>query len=405
MHINKEGYFDLTYCTNIHMGESWSEVFADLKKYVLPLKARLAPNQPFGIGLRLSRFASDTLVANPKELQRFKQWLEEHQLYVMTINGFPYGEFHNQCVKDRAYSPDWNTQERLDYSLNLVHILDGLTPDGQESGFSTSPLSYKPWLDAEATYATFHRSSLGIARIVEAMIPIYKKTGKLLHIDVEPEPDCLIETTDELVHCYHQWLIPIGGDYLVKKLNISKSEAEEAIRRHVQVCYDICHASVEYEKPAKIFKTLSNAGIQIGKIQVSAALKCNLKKDDHFPNDLYQFVDKRYLHQTIERDKVGCLSHFNDLPDALEHGDLTEIKEARTHFHVPVFIDHFQHLDSTQSDIVSALKILQKNKATRHLEIETYTWDVLPSNLRLDIIPSIQREYEWVLKQFEPEHK
>ncbi len=32
-----------------------------------------------------------------------------------------------------------------------------------------------------------------------------------------------------------------------------------------------------------------------------------------------------------------------------------------------------------------------------HLEIETYTWDVLPAELKASAVESIAREYEWAL--------
>src|SRR5262245_1786104 len=91
--------YHLTYCTNIHPGSGWNEVFAYLEQYSLPLKARLAPGQPFGIGLRLSASESEELLQGDR-LERFRAWLEANGCYVALINGFPYGSFHRRQIKE-----------------------------------------------------------------------------------------------------------------------------------------------------------------------------------------------------------------------------------------------------------------------------------------------------------------
>ncbi|MBA3660605.1 MAG: metabolite traffic protein EboE [Gammaproteobacteria bacterium] len=407
MIIDQKGFFDLTYCSNIHRGETWDEVFTALKTHVPQLKSHLAPDKKFGIGLRLSNQAAVDLLHH-YELDHFKSWLNEHQLYVMTINGFPYGQFHDQRVKEQVYAPDWTQVTRRDYSFRLLKVLEELTPPGGESGFSTSPLSYKPWLNAKSTKEVYNQSSLYLSEIVKSMALQYQDSGKLIHIDIEPEPDCLIETVDEAIDFFSNWLIPIGGKNLAKLMNISLTEAEEHIRRHVQICYDICHSSVEYEDAAVVFEKLKKAGILIGKVQVSAALKCNLEKDpkrrDAALQSLSQFIDPVYLHQIIQKNADGKLAHYADLNHAYLTNRLKDkdqaMQELRTHFHVPIFLEQYHELESTQSDIIKVFKLLQENKAASHLEIETYTWEVLPKALQLDINASIEREYKWIMQQF-----
>ncbi|MEH2008496.1 metabolite traffic protein EboE [Nostoc sp.] len=403
MKITKNNNFHLTYCSNIHPGESWLEVFANLEKYIPELKARLSPTEPFGIGLRLADIAAKQLLQN-NNLAKFQAWLTQHNLYVFTLNGFPYGGFHRQVVKDQVYAPDWSTQERVNYTLNLAQILTTLLPEGLDGGISTLPLSYKPWWGEDhATFETvLKKSCLNIASVVVEMIHIREETGKILHIDLEPEPDGLIENTSEVIDFYEDWLLPIGGNYLSEKLNIEQSLAETKLLEHVRLCYDTCHFSVEYEQPKSVFARLQSAGIKIGKIQISAAIKVKIPADADkrslIVERLRPFAESTYLHQVIERRNDGTLYHYPDLIAALPHLEQSLAEEWRTHFHVPIFIHDYQILQSTQDDIAAVLHLLQTNNACSHLEIETYTWDVLPSEMKIDLLTSIQREYDWVLK-------
>ena len=403
MKITKDSNFNLTYCSNIHPGESWLEVFANLEKYVPNLKLRLSPTEPFGIGLRLADAAAKQLLEN-NNLAKFQAWLTQEDLYVFTLNGFPYGGFHRQVVKDQVYAPDWSTQERVNYTLNLTKILATLLPEGLDGGISTLPLSYKPWWQKDqASFDTVLKNScLNIALVVVEMIRICEETGKILHIDLEPEPDGLIENTSEVIDFYQNWLLPIGGNYLSEKLNIEQHLAETKLLEHVRLCYDTCHFSVEYEQPQSVFARLESAGIKIGKVQISAAIKvkipAEIEKRSLIVERLRPFAESTYLHQVIERRSDGTLHHYPDLITALPHLEQSLAEEWRTHFHVPIFIHDYQILQSTQDDIATVLHLLQTNNACSHLEIETYTWDVLPSEIKIDLLTSIQREYEWVLK-------
>lgn len=188
MKIGKNKSFHLTYCTNIHPGEEWNQVFANLQQYIPSLKERLAAKEQFGIGLRLAEVAAKELLQG-NTLAEFKSWLNEHDLYVFTLNGFPYGGFHWQVVKDQVYAPDWSTQERLDYTLQLTRILAELLPNDVDGSISTLPLSYKPWFKGNQTFQALvlKNASLNIAQVVEAMVRIRTETGKLLHLDLEPE--------------------------------------------------------------------------------------------------------------------------------------------------------------------------------------------------------------------------
>jgi len=391
----------LTYCTNIHAGEAWQQVITNLQQYVPVLQARLAPQEPFGIGLRLADLAARELLAGDS-LPQFQSWLTQQGLYVFTLNGFPYGGFHQQVVKDRVYAPDWSQPERLDYTLRLARILAALLPDGMDGGISTLPLSYKPWWrdDPGAREKVLEESSVHLARLTAAMIQIRRETGKLLHVDLEPEPDGLLENALEVIEFFQRWLLPVAGAYLAEHLGISRESAETALLNHVRICYDTCHFAVEYEEPASVFARFCEAGVQIGKIQLSAAIQVGLpaevEKRHLISKRLRPFAESTYLHQVIERRADGSLHHYPDLETALPHLEASSAQEWRTHFHVPIFIQDYQILQSTQEEIVKVLELLPDHPC-QHLEIETYTWEVLPPEMKLDLLASIQREYEWVL--------
>ena len=392
----------LTYCTNIHPGESWQAVFDNLQSYTALLKQRLSPERPFGIGLRLSNAASLELTGD--RLQVFKDWLQRQGLYVFTLNGFPYGGFHNQVVKDQVYAPDWQQDERLDYSLRLAKILATLLPDGMTGGISTLPLSYKPWhSDSQQLEEVYENSTERIVRMAAALARIEQKTGKLLHLDIEPEPDGLIENAAEMVDFFEQWLIPVGSRLLMEQ---GFNAPEEVLRRHIQVCYDTCHFAVEYEDPVRAIAQFKAANIRIGKLQLSSAIKVPLAAfaTAHNRADLRSrlapFAESTYLHQVIERHSDGHLQRYRDLSAALPHLAETTAQEWRTHFHVPIFLSAYQALSSTQDHIIETLALLPETNC-QHLEIETYTWDVLPANLALDVLGAIEREYRWVLETLE----
>ena len=403
MKLATKNNLHLTYCTNIHPGETWSEVENNLRQYIPQLKTRLSPDRPFGIGLRLADIAARELL-DGDNLAQLQTWLQEEDLYVFTLNGFPYGGFHHQVVKDKVYAPDWSKAERLNYTLKLIEILATLLPENLDGGISTLPISYKPWWqNAHDRDQTLHHSSLNIAWAIAKMAEIYQNTGKLLHLDLEPEPDGMLENTTEVINFFQDWLFPLGSNWLQKQLGISKSVAESWIIEHIRVCYDTCHFAVEYEEPHEIIQRLENAGIKIGKIQLSSALKIDIPREiaqrQLILDQLSPFAESTYLHQVIAQHGDRTLHHYPDLSTALPHLLTTGAQEWRTHFHVPIFIRNYQLFESTQEHLEKLLHLLaNKNKSVgHHLEIETYTWEVLPPEMKLDILTSIEREYQWVL--------
>ena len=391
--------FQLTYCTNIHPGFDWKTTFDSLKEHVPQIKEKVSPNEPFGLGLRLSNKASEELALNGN-LNEFKQWLVDNQVYVFTMNGFPYGNFHNERVKDDVHAPDWTTPERLIYTKRMFDQLAALIPEGIAGGISTSPISYKYWhATEEATKLAFETGAKNMIEIAIHLYNIEQETGKYLHLDIEPEPDGMLENSDEVLQFFADYLLPIGIAVIVEKLGVNADIADEIIRRYLTVCYDICHFSLAYEEPTDTFEKFAKAGIVIGKIQVSAALKIlsNPSGNDKIWEALTLFDEPTYLHQVTEK-VDGKVKTYNDLPIVLENK--REFEELRAHFHVPIFLERFGALDSTQDHILKVMKYIKDHPVSEHLEIETYTWDVLPSALKKDLSESIIREIDWFVEKF-----
>lgn len=391
----------LSYCTNIHPGEDWHSVFTQLKTHLPELKKRLFPENPFGIGLRLSAQAATQLLNNDN-LSQFKEWLRKEDLYVFTLNGFPYGSFHGERIKDDVYKPDWSTKQRVEYSSNLVDILAKLIPEGGEGSISTSPVSYKYWGQSSGEFDKLKKiGSIHLAQLAWQMAEIFEDEEKEIHIDIEPEPDCLIENSEETIDFFNKYLLPTGAAFLMKEHEITLEEAEKILRRHIGVCYDTCHFTLEYEDPAGAVKSFIDEGIRIGKTQISAALKVKLDEPEtnrsEIANYLKNFDEPTYLHQVIVKEENGLLVQFRDLQEALPSIDNDQAKEWRIHFHVPVFLDKYEDLYSTRDEMMESLRIILEGNHCRHFEIETYTWDVLPDDLKTNVTDSIEREFRWVL--------
>lgn len=398
MRIGNEHSFHLTYCTNIHPGNGWGEVFANLRHYAPALKAHLAPDRSFGIGLRLSGAESRELLQH-NHLAQLRAFLDEHGLYVFTLNGFPYGPFHRQPVKGDVHAPDWREEERVQYTLRLITILASLLPSGVEGGISTNPLSYKPWVSLDNP-ATWERFTHQLVRIAAVLAQLRQEHGTMIHLDIEPEPDGVLERSDDVVRFYQEWLLPLGASLLADALTIPFDRARAQLLDHIRVCFDTCHMAVAYEDPRQALDRFAATGIKVGKVQISSALRVLFPGEATaramLKDGLQPFVETTYLHQVVQRNIDGTFQQYRDLADALEHIHDPMVREWRIHFHVPIFMERYGPFFSTQETIKQTFALLHEQAFSQHLEIETYTWEVLPPDLKHDLLDSIRREYMWV---------
>lgn len=389
-------YGHLSYCSNIHPGEDWKEHFAVLQSSIPQIKADVCTDAPMGIGLRLANQASIDLSEN-QNFASFKNWLSDNNCYVFTMNGFPFGNFHHSVVKDKVHAPDWTTQERTDYTIRLFQLLAKLLPeDLTEGGVSTSPLSYRFWWETEvALKEAIIKATKNMISVVEALIDLKESSGKTLHLDIEPEPDGILENSEEFISWYKNYLLPLGIEQLQAK-GLSVEQATDAIKTHIQLCYDVCHFAVGFESPKDVIAKLEEENLKVGKIQISSALKVDFANQAEEKLDVIaQYNEPIYLHQVVAEKKDGSYVKFPDLSEAIAGFD-SSIKSWRVHFHVPLFLEQYGLLGSTQSDIVDTINLHKEKPFTQHLEIETYTWGVLPKEFQAPLNESISREINWV---------
>lgn len=371
----------LGYCTNIHRGETWEETFDSLRTHTLAVRRQVCPDAPYGIGLRLGHDAARELV-RPGQLRAFQDWLRRNDCYVFTINGFPYGRFHGARVKEQVYLPDWTSSERLAYTNLLFEILAEIAPEECGGSVSTLPGSFKEFGLSESQVEVMRDN---VTRCAEHVATLRERTGKDLHLGMEPEPLCQFETTEETI----QFLAPL----------------DPATRAIVGVNYDTCHLAIEFEDATESLRLLREAGIRVSKLHLSSALR--LKPTPEALDHLGAFADNVYFHQVIERHlPSGKLTRYRDLEDALagaasapgEVGD-----EWRVHFHVPVHAQPDLLFGDTRGQICGVLDVLAREPALcGHLEIETYTWEVLPPALRsASVVDQLVSEYRWCLNELQ----
>jgi hypothetical protein len=392
----------LTYCTNIHAGKNWIEDFDILQRNLPIIKKSIAPDQPFGIGLRVSEAASLQLI-NPVALTEFKQWLKDNNAYVFTMNGFPYGDFHHTVVKENVHCPDWTTITRKAYTIRLFKILQALLPPNMDGGISTSPLTYRHWFTSMGDAARAKdKATLNIIEVLKELHTIYVESELLMHLDVEPEPDGMLETGKEYITWFEDDLLRLGVPAFMESFGLSVVAADESIKRHLCLCYDVCHFSIGYEDHETVLKELHEKGLRVGKIQISAALKANLdiaaEGRVQIKESFGKFNETTYLHQVVAKKSDGSLIRYPDLPQALDDFDQDGVEQWRAHFHVPISLNEIGFLESTQDDILKVLQLQKKQPFTHHLEVETYTWEVLPEKIKLPVTQSIIDELNWVIK-------
>jgi len=374
----------LAYCTNIHRGETWAETLAALQTHTLAVRECVAPHAPFAIGLRLSAAAARELSDRATRLV-FQRWLAAHDCYVFTINGFPYGQFHGARVKSAVYTPDWTTPERLDYTNCLFEILAELVPPGIAGSVSTLPGSFKAFIQSPEQVTAIREN---LWRCVEHLAQVSHASGRQLHLGLEPEPLCLLENTRETVEFFAALRRDRPGD--------------DRAREFLGVNYDTCHLAVEFEEPRTALAQLQAAGIKISKIHLSSALKTIPTPEARAA--LGQFADEVYLHQVVARNATGQLAYYQDLPDALAvpaPGPETRLSPAewRIHFHVPLHAPVMPPFASTSDHLLGTLDALAQNPTLcQHLEMETYTWEVLPAEFKSQsVVDQLAAEYAWTL--------
>lgn len=375
----------LGYCTNVHAGRDWNQTRANLEAHAAMVKAAVSPNGVLPVGLWLSHATLGQLTQQHRETE-LAELLRRLGLDAFTFNGFPFGDFHTASVKHAVYEPAWDTAARVAFTLGLARLHALLAQGPCERSISTLPLG---WGDPNRALADLDEAVFNLREVVSQLAQLHDETGVLVHVDIEPEPGCIVETSRDVIGLFERMVRGVDN--------------EEKLRRHVRVCHDVCHAAVMFEEQGAVLARYRAAGIRVGKVQISNALRVDLRglsereRSDALAN-LQPFAEDRYLHQTViaENDER---TFFEDLPLALEHlasrdraGD-----EWRVHYHVPVFLDRVGELQTTQQAIRQCLDAIQPSDEVNHFEVETYTWEVLPQQMQeMQLAEGIARELQWV---------
>lgn len=355
------------YCTNVHAGMTLEETISNLERHAVPVREELG-DESLGIGLWLPESVFDRLETE-QEVDALRTHLEDLGLFVFTMNGFPQRNFHAEVVKLDVYQPNWCTRERVSYTKRLAEVLVGLAPDTlQELSISTLPVGWREHIE-DVSPAIEH-----LTEVAGFLSQLEARTGRLVHLDLEPEPGCLLDTAKDVVRLFER--LP------------------DASRRYLRVCHDICHSAVMFESQQEAIETYRRSGIDIGKVQVSSCPEVVLDgSDEQAIEALSEFVEPRYLHQTVLQNAAGTRRFHQDLPLALASGDLSGT--LRVHFHVPLFAKSLGVLGTTQEAIIECLDAL--GGEVPPLEVETYAWGVLPEQHQRDrLATGIAEELRWL---------
>jgi hypothetical protein len=396
MNLGRLGH--LSYSTLVHPGDNWEQMSHSLRTFVPQVKARVSPNQSFGLSLRLAAPSAEMLVKDSAARDALKRFLAENDLYLYTVNAFPYGAFKDTIVKEQVYEPDWRSEERTQYTINVADILADVAPASLAPSIQSAPLGFKPRVTGPDVVASYTEHVL---RVVAHLVGIEARTGKTVTLALEPEPHCFLETTDETIAYFKDHLYSgRSAERLAKLASIPISDAIGALRRHLGIVFDIGHQAVGFEDIPESLQKLVDAGVPILKLQEVAAMHMPQVTDETI-EALQRFAKTVYLSQTVEK-KDGKITKFLNLEDAFAARKANPgPREWRTHFHVPVFLDDLGGaFGTTRFALEAALKMHKEKPLSGQLEIETYTWDVLPDHLKTgDIVDYVCREIEWVRGQ------
>lgn len=409
--ILPEPRLSVGYCTNVHPGVDLATIRENLERYAVDVRHTLSDGGALGIGLWLPKTAVDELLdAGDAAIGEFASWLSKKHLRVFTINGFPYDNFHQPVVKHRVYLPTWWQPERLLYTQQLAEILVQLLPDDEPFGsISTLPIG---WRSQNVSKSDLDTAGANFRELASSLEALERRTGRRIVVAIEPEPGCLIDTTEDCVRWFAEQL------------------PEAMHRRYVTVCHDICHSAVMMEPQQHVLRRYAEQGIRIGKVQVSSAIVADwqsmaLPRRQEAITQLKSFAEDRYLHQTGRLDRDGKFVLEEDLPALIDHVearsqsvDTSQVANRLSfdcvdgddrwvvHFHVPIFLERFGHLTTSHAEVLECLRTLLGESTstmsraldfTGHLEVETYAWSVLPEAMRRrGLAEDIANEIRWL---------
>ncbi|MBK1786277.1 metabolite traffic protein EboE [Prauserella cavernicola] len=357
----------LSYCTNVHPAEDLAGILAQLDTYAVPVREKLGQDR-LGVGLWLASEVAAGLASDPAARRTLAAELKARGLAVQTLNAFPYGGFHAEVVKHQVYVPTWTDPKRLRYTLDCITVLGDLLPEDAAYGsISTLPLAWRePW-------STSHdvRASIAFEEVTRVLRSALARNEQPIRLAIEPEPGCVLDTVADAV------------DWLAGRVD----------PEYIGLCLDTCHLAVSFADPARTVERIRASGLKVVKVQASAALHVERPGTDEAVAALREFAEPRYLHQVREQLPTGEVLAADDLPEALE--TLPAQGPWRVHFHVPLHATPASPLESTTGVLTGALDALAAQGPLPHVEVETYTWNVLPGHDRQELAAGIADELRW----------
>ena len=381
------------YCSNVHPGKSFAEYLKQLKANSVQVRESLHLDR-MGIGLWFSA-ATAIQLKSAIDYGRLIGFLDDNGLDAYTLNGFPYGDFHQDVVKHAVYLPTWASDKRLEYTKLLADLLSQLLVDQglyKSGSISTLPLG---WPDQDVDHSWMNMCADNLKVLARYLETIEAENRVTIRIAIEPEPGCVLQVGQQVIDFFNNYL-----------LNGNENE-NQLVRRYIGVCHDVCHAAVMFEDQATLLDKLNDNQIGIYKLQVSSAIEARIVPSSESntaaatSKKLAKFAEDRYLHQTSLFKPSGDISFYEDLPLALQALQMEqEEMTARVHYHVPIYMSEFDGLYSTQQQIIECLAWFEKNDADLDVEVETYAWSVLPTEMREPSLASgIAKELMWLQDQ------
>lgn len=423
----------LAYCLNLHPSEDLDGLLGGLRSITCPLRDRLeasgASTSDFGVGMYLparvaSHLASD---GGREDLERLAEELAAQRLDPFTANAFPFGGFHDEGLKERVFRPTWMEPERLRFTLDVARIsarlLRGRIGPDEHLSISTHCGGFGTDLadegDRDRVADGFLRAALELARLEDQGAP---RTV----LSLEPEPRSACGNTADLVPLRSR--LATRCEPMAKATGVPVATVESALARHLGTCLDACHAAVEFEAPESALADATDRGTPLGKLQFTNALRLvNPAANPTGRAALEALAEPVFLHQVTGGGPEGARHQAADLPElsALLRRDDADARawldcdEWRCHFHVPVDLESLAEapispsssptraptgLGTTRDLGDTLLDHVLGNPETwglrdLHLEIETYTWSVLPGSAKGhgDLVDGLEREYRHVL--------
>lgn len=381
----------LTYCLNVHPGgtpeELQAAVFERAPEVFRHLRELGGSDGPHGLGLWLSAVCADWLLAGNR-LANFAARLQAAGMYVFTLNGFPFGAFHNRRIKQDVYSPDWSEPSRLDHTVRLGTILSDLLPAGETGTISTVPVTYRAWAETPGGGDRVRVATANLLQAVAEFAQLEESGGRRIQLLLEPEPDCLLDDPESVIAFFRNLFIPALNE------RFGSARGAEVLQRHVGICLDLAHSAVVFADPADMLARFCEHGIPVGKLHLSAAVKT--REQGAAPAELHGFTDDVYLHQTRVR-TPQAIRVFRDLPEALETPNLEG--EWRVHYHVPLVWEGTPELTSSRDLITPELLRRALDAGVRHFEVETYTLGLFGAGKETEETV-LARELLWARSRF-----